>query len=117
MERKIKIDAGLEVHQQLDSNRKLFCNCPPILRKDSPDVIVHRKLHAVVGEEGEVDLAVQYEAEKEKEFIYEGYSDTNCLLEYDESLSGSAGTLIFKKDNPSDRVEFDDALKIPVKFQ
>ncbi len=85
MEKKIKIKAGLELHQQLDSSRKLFCFCPPILRKDSPDVIINRKLHAVAGEGGEIDVAAKHEAEKEKKFIYQGYSNTNCLLEYDES--------------------------------
>jgi len=78
-----KIKCGLEIHQQLDTH-KLFCNCPSILRKDEPDVIVKRKLHAVAGEEGEVDIAVRHEVEKDRGFIYEGYSDTNCLVEYDE---------------------------------
>jgi Glu-tRNA(Gln) amidotransferase subunit E-like FAD-binding protein len=85
MENEFKIKMGLEIHQQLESNRKLFCNCPPILRKDSPDIIIHRELHAIAGEFGEIDIAAKHEAQNRKKFIYEGYSDTNCLLEYDES--------------------------------
>ncbi|MEX2016916.1 MAG: Glu-tRNA(Gln) amidotransferase subunit GatE, partial [Candidatus Pacearchaeota archaeon] len=81
----LSLKLGLEVHQQLDSNRKLFCNCPSILRSDDPDIVIKRKLHAVAGESGEVDIAVRHEIEQEKEFIYQGYSNTNCLLEYDES--------------------------------
>ena len=79
----VPIKSGLEIHQQLDTH-KLFCNCPSVLRSDEPDVILKRKLHAVAGEGGEIDVAVQHEVEKDKEFIYQGYSDTNCLLEYDE---------------------------------
>jgi len=77
-----KIKAGLEIHQQLDTH-KLFCNCPSILRKDEPEFEVKRRLHAVAGESGEVDVAVRYAAEQKKEFIYQGY-DTTCLVELDE---------------------------------
>jgi Glu-tRNA(Gln) amidotransferase subunit E-like FAD-binding protein len=79
---KIGFKAGLEIHQQLDT-KKLFCSCPSILRQDAPDFTVKRKLHAVAGESGEVDIAAKHEAEKEKEFTYEGY-DTTCLVELDE---------------------------------
>ncbi len=78
----IGFKAGIEIHQQLDT-KKLFCNCPSILRQDEPDYKVKRQLHAVAGESGEVDIAARHEAERNKEFIYEGY-DTTCLLELDE---------------------------------
>mgnify|MGYP001560166662 CR=1 FL=1 len=74
--------SGLEIHQQLDT-KKLFCNCFSVLRQDSPDFTIKRKLHAVAGESGEVDIAAKHEAGKEKEFIYEGY-DSTCLVELDE---------------------------------
>lgn len=79
---KIGFKAGLEIHQQLDTN-KLFCSCPSVLRSDSPDFIVKRKLHAVKGEKGEVDVAAKFQSEEDKEYIYEGY-DTTCLVELDE---------------------------------
>ena len=82
---KIGLKAGLEIHQQLDTDSKLFCSCPAYLRSDEPDLIIRRKLHKVPGESGEVDIAVEYEASLNKEFIYQGYSDTTCLVEYDES--------------------------------
>ena len=69
---KLGFKAGLEIHQQLDT-KKLFCNCPSVLRQDEPDFKIKRKLHAVAGESGEVDVAAKHEAEKNKEFIYEGY--------------------------------------------
>ena len=74
--------AGLEIHQQLDTS-KLFCNCPSVLRKDEPDFEVMRKLHAIAGESGEIDIAAQQQAELRKEFVYQGY-DTTCLVELDE---------------------------------
>ncbi len=79
---KLKFKAGLEIHQQLDT-KKLFCNCPSLLRQDEPDFIIKRKLHAVAGEAGEIDIAAKHEALKEREFIYQGY-DTTCLVELDE---------------------------------
>ena len=54
--KKLKFKSGLEIHQQLDTE-KLFCKCPSILRSDEPDFIITRKLHAVAGESGEVDIA------------------------------------------------------------
>jgi len=81
--RKIEMKSGLEIHQQLDTG-KLFCRCPSILRNDNPDWIVNRKLHAVAGEGGKVDIAVKHEQEKDKVFVYEGFKDSNCLIEFDE---------------------------------
>ena len=78
----LKFKAGLEIHQQLDSG-KLFCRCPSVLRKDEPDFEVSRKLHAVAGESGDVDVAVAHEALQNKKFVYQGY-DTTCLVELDE---------------------------------
>ena len=81
---KLGLKCGLEIHQQLDT-KKLFCNCPSLLRKDEPDVIIERRLHPVSGETGDIDEAAEFEALKNKIFVYQGYSDSNCLLEYDES--------------------------------
>lgn len=79
---KQELKAGLEIHQQLDTN-KLFCSCPSILRSDEPLFKIERKLNPVVGETGEIDLAALYEKSKNKTYIYEVY-DTNCLVELDE---------------------------------
>ncbi|MCK5588309.1 MAG: Glu-tRNA(Gln) amidotransferase subunit GatE, partial [Candidatus Lokiarchaeota archaeon] len=74
---------GLEFHQQLNTT-KLFCHCPSLIRTDDPDILVKRRLRAVAGETGEVDMAAVFEAKKEAKVIYEGYSDTTCLIELDE---------------------------------
>ncbi len=82
---KLKFKSGLEIHQQLDADgRKLFCSCPSILRNDEADFSVQRKLHAVAGESGAVDKAAEYQAGLNKEFIYQGYKNSTCLIELDE---------------------------------
>jgi Glu-tRNA(Gln) amidotransferase subunit E-like FAD-binding protein len=81
---RLGLKCGLEIHQQLNT-KKLFCDCPSILRSEEPDFIVKRKLHAVAGESGEVDVAAKYQASLNKNFIYQGYNDTTCLIELDES--------------------------------
>ncbi len=79
---KLGFKCGLEIHQQLDT-KKLFCNCPSLLRRDEPDFEIRRKLHAVAGESGEIDKAAIYQASLDKEFVYQGY-DSTCLVELDE---------------------------------
>ncbi len=82
---KLGFKAGLEIHQQINSANKLFSDAPSYLRSDEPDYIVKRKLHAVAGETGEIDVAVSHEAALDKEFHYEAYKDSTSLVELDES--------------------------------
>jgi glutamyl-tRNA(Gln) amidotransferase subunit E len=77
------LKSGVEIHQQLDT-QKLFCGCPSELRNDTPNSTTKRRLYAVAGEEGKIDIAAAYEESKKREYIYEAYSDTNCLVELDE---------------------------------
>ena len=53
------------------------------MRSDEPEFEVKRRLHAVAGESGEIDVAVKHEISQDKEFVYQGY-DTTCLVELDE---------------------------------
>ncbi|MBN2250877.1 MAG: Glu-tRNA(Gln) amidotransferase subunit GatE [Candidatus Altiarchaeota archaeon] len=80
---KLGLKCGIEIHQQLDTN-KLFCNCPSEIRDDEPDVVVRRRLRAVAGEIGGVDPAALHEFLRGREFVYEAYSQNNCLVELDE---------------------------------
>lgn len=74
---------GLEIHQQL-AGRKLFCSCPSEIRKDEAHFTLKRRLLASAGESGGIDRAAAHEQKKSKYFIYQGYTDTTCLVETDE---------------------------------
>ena len=74
---------GLEIHQQLEG-KKLFCDCPTLNSQKEPDVKFERRLRAVAGETGEIDIAAAHEMQKGKKFVYEADSEDTCLVEYDE---------------------------------
>ena len=81
---KLGLKVGLEVHQQLEG-KKLFCGCPTLIREENPDFVVKRKLRAMPGESGLIDVAALAEQMKGLSFAYEGYNDSTCLVELDES--------------------------------
>ncbi len=80
---KLGLKVGIEIHQQLDTN-KLFCNCPSTLRDDAPHFTIKRELRASKGETDEIDVAALHETKKQNYVLYEGYYDTTCLVELDE---------------------------------
>ncbi len=80
----IGLMVGLELHQQLDTERKLFCHCPTVIREDEPQGRFIRRLRPTKSEMGEVDPAALFEFKKKKKFCYEYYNDTTCLVEGDE---------------------------------
>ncbi|QCC47612.1 Glu-tRNA(Gln) amidotransferase subunit GatE [Halobellus limi] len=76
--------AGLEIHQQLDTATKLFCQCPTDERDpDSATRSFSRYLHPTKSELGELDEAALEESRVEREFEYLAY-DSTCLVEEDE---------------------------------
>ena len=76
--------AGLEIHQQLDTATKLFCNCPTELREPEESTRrFTRYLHPTKSELGEIDDAALEESQVEREFEYLAY-DTTCLVEEDD---------------------------------
>lgn len=81
--KQLGLKVGLEIHQQLNTERKLFCHCPTILRTDDPIYTVERRLRPTPSEIGEVDVAALKEYMRGKTYIYQ-YYDTNCLVELDE---------------------------------
>ncbi len=80
----IGLRVGIEIHQQLDTKHKLFCNCPTVLRdvKDS-NFEFSRYLRLKKSEIGEEDRAAKEEVLRSKRFVYKSY-DTTCLVEADE---------------------------------
>jgi glutamyl-tRNA(Gln) amidotransferase subunit E len=75
---------GIEIHQQLDTDRKLFCHCPVDLVDESANGKFSRYLNAVAGESGEKDEAAEQASAKNTKYIYKYYNRNNCLVETDE---------------------------------
>ncbi len=78
------LKVGLEIHQQLDTKCKLFCNCPAELSAKEPEIVFIRRLRPTQSELGEVDPAAMFEFQKGKTIVYEADSKTSCLVEMDE---------------------------------
>jgi glutamyl-tRNA(Gln) amidotransferase subunit E len=76
---------GLEIHQQLDTEKKLFCRCPVGLRRDAPDARIVRHMRPTLSELGEYDGTALMEFKTKKEVIYELYSDASCTYEMDDT--------------------------------
>jgi glutamyl-tRNA(Gln) amidotransferase subunit E len=85
---KLGLMVGLEVHQELATEHKLFCSCPPRLFKDEPEYTFLRRLRPSQSELGEVDPAALFEFLKGKTIIYEANRETSCLVEMDEEPPG-----------------------------
>ena len=79
----IGLKVGLEIHQQLATNKKLFCNCTPI-ESDEYTQKFSRRLRASKSEMGEYDPAALFENIKSKTIIYYSNPQSSCLVEKDE---------------------------------
>ncbi len=92
----IGLKVGLEIHQQLSTNKKLFCSCIP-RESDEYTTKFQRKLRAVKSELGEYDPAALFESSKSKTIMYYANPESSCLVEQDEepphNLDGDAKNL------------------------
>ncbi len=80
----IGLKVGLEIHQQIDTKRKLFCHCPTVIQTKPSDYVFNRILKPAQSEFGEIDKAAAFEAGKNKVFTYYSFYDSNCMVEHDE---------------------------------
>ena len=80
---KIDLKVGLEIHQQLDTHKKLFCRCRPI-ESDEYTEKFSRSLRTAKSELGELDPAALFEKAKSKKINYYANSQSSCLVEKDE---------------------------------
>ena len=79
------LKCGLEIHQQLKTEKKLFCNCKAVLHKDEPSAVILRHMRPTLSELGEYDGTALMEFKTKKDVIYQLYDDTVCTYEMDDT--------------------------------
>ena len=82
--KKLGLKMGLEIHQQLNTEKKLFCPCKCELTDKKPDYKLLRYLRPTQSELGKIDRAAFEESRRKLEFIYEAYDHETCLVEADD---------------------------------
>jgi len=77
--------AGLEVHQQLLTERKMFCHCPAGLYTSAHDGTVLRHMRPTLSELGEYDGTALMEFKTRKNIIYLLHKSNVCTYEMDDT--------------------------------
>ena len=81
----VGLKVGLEVHQQLLTERKLFCRCPAGLYTDTHDAEVLRHMRPTLSELGEYDGTALMEFKTKKNIIYLLKQGNVCTYEMDDT--------------------------------
>ena len=79
----LNLKVGFEIHQQLATNSKLFCNCSCEEAKEYDSSFV-RKLRPTQSELGAYDPAAMFEFSKMHIVKYHAAVGSSCLVEADE---------------------------------
>ncbi|MFH1132099.1 MAG: Glu-tRNA(Gln) amidotransferase subunit GatE [Pseudomonadota bacterium] len=77
--------AGLEVHQQLLTERKMFCHCPAGLYTKTHDGVLLRHMRPTLSELGEYDGTALMEFKTKKNIIYLLHKSNVCTYEMDDT--------------------------------
>ena len=83
--RELGLRCGLEIHQQLLTEKKLFCRCRAVLHRDKPSAVILRHMRPTLSELGEYDGTALMEFKTKKNVIYQLYNDTVCTYEMDDT--------------------------------
>lgn len=81
---KLGLKLGLEIHQQLNTDKKLFCPCKCNLTDKKPEMNILRNLRPTQSELGKIDRAAFEESRRQLQFLYQAYHHHTCLVEADE---------------------------------
>jgi len=79
------LKAGLEIHQQLLTEKKLFCRCPAARYSDVYDAEILRHMRPTLSELGEYDGTALMEFKTKKNIIYRINHETVCTYEMDDT--------------------------------
>jgi glutamyl-tRNA(Gln) amidotransferase subunit E len=82
---KVGFKSGLEVHQQLLTEKKLFCRCPAGHYSEKYNAEILRHMRPTLSELGEYDGTALMEFKTKKEIIYRINYDTVCTYEMDDT--------------------------------
>jgi glutamyl-tRNA(Gln) amidotransferase subunit E len=81
----VGLRVGLEVHQQLLTEQKMFCNCPAGLYTETHDGAVLRHMRPTLSELGEYDGTALMEFKTKKNIVYLLHESNVCTYEMDDS--------------------------------
>ncbi len=81
----IGLKSGLEIHQQLDTEKKLFCRCPIKPYSEKFDAEILRHMRPTLSELGEYDGTALMEFKTKKNIIYQINKETVCTYEMDDT--------------------------------
>jgi len=81
----IGLRCGLEIHQQLLTDTKLFCRCPAGRYSDEYDAEILRHMRPTLSELGEYDGTALMEKKTKKNIHYRIHHGTVCTYEFDDT--------------------------------
>ncbi len=83
--KKIGFKSGLEIHQQLYTDKKLFCRCPAGKYSKEYDAEILRHMRPTLSEMGVYDGTALMEFKTKKNIIYHIKRETVCTYEMDDT--------------------------------